>query len=274
MNRQLDDAIPFDWHHHKEYELTLTLNSVGQRYIGDHIGQYTHGDLVLLGPNLPHTWHSATKVDESKPHHAIVMWFTHEWAEKLFAAMPELLIIDDLLKRASRGVFFSPQFAKTIGAVIIDLVGQSEAEKTINLMAVLQRLATDEKSQNLASPIYAQQQLSHAEHTRVDHLRIDRVLEYIHQNYQQEIKIDKLADIAALSHSGFYRMFLRYTHHKPSDYIIRLRIGKACALLIESPKPIATISDEVGFYSLANFNRQFKRIKSVTPREFRGGYIV
>lgn len=269
MNRQLDAAIPFEWHHHKEYELTLTLNSRGQRYIGDHIGEYADGDLVLLGPNLPHTWHSSAKIDDEKPHHAIVMWFTHEWAENLFAAMPELRVIDDLLGRASRGVLFSARAAQALQPFIMTLITQSEAEKTINLIRMLQQLNMDGETESLASPIYTDQQINSSEH-----IRIDRVLEYIHGHYHEELKIDDLANLAALSHSGFYRMFLRYTHHKPSDYIIRLRIGKACALLIESQKPVASISDEVGFYSLANFNRQFKRIKSVTPREFKRGYGI
>src|SRR5438445_12575984 len=53
-----DHGIPFEWHHHPEYELTLTINSRGNRFIGDHVGTYDDGDLVLLGPSLPHTWSS------------------------------------------------------------------------------------------------------------------------------------------------------------------------------------------------------------------------
>src|SRR5690348_16611622 len=74
LNRRLDADIPFQWHHHPEYELTLTLNSRGQRFIGDHIGSYEDGDLVLIGPNLPHTWSSTGKLDVDAPHVALVMW--------------------------------------------------------------------------------------------------------------------------------------------------------------------------------------------------------
>jgi len=267
IDRQLDEGIPFEWHHHKEYELTLTLNSRGQRYIGDHMGQYEDEDLVLMGPNLPHTWHSSSKVNNKLPHRAIVMWFTREWAENMFSALPELQVIDELFKRASRGVLFSSKTVKALRSSILALSNQTEANKTINLISILQELNMDTQFSTLASPIYTNQTINPSEH-----IRIDRVLEYIHCQYHQKLKIDELANLAALSHSGFYRMFLRYTYHKPSDYIIRLRIGKACALLIESHKPIGTISDEAGFCSLANFNRQFKSIKRVTPSEFRRNY--
>lgn len=47
LNRRIPE-IPFEWHHHPECELTLTLNSCGWRYVGDHIGRYDSHDLVLL----------------------------------------------------------------------------------------------------------------------------------------------------------------------------------------------------------------------------------
>jgi len=61
LNRRLDDAIPFQWHHHPELELTLTLNSVGQRFVGDHVGSYGHGDLVLVGPTCRTPGRAATR---------------------------------------------------------------------------------------------------------------------------------------------------------------------------------------------------------------------
>src|SRR5688572_15697069 len=107
LNRRLEGGIPFQWHYHPEFELTLTLNSRGQRYIGDSIARYDDGDLVLLGPNLPHTWCSAERLDASHPHIALVMWFTEAWAENVTGTLAEMRPVAPLLKRAGRGIAFS-----------------------------------------------------------------------------------------------------------------------------------------------------------------------
>src|SRR5262245_19930780 len=107
LDRRLRGGIPFEWHHHPEFELTLTLNSRGHRFTGDHLGPYEDGDLVLVGPNLPHTWCSSSAIDPSRPHVALVSWFSDAWARDVMRLMPELAGIEHLLREARRGVLFS-----------------------------------------------------------------------------------------------------------------------------------------------------------------------
>src|SRR3954454_13540183 len=97
LNRRLDDAIPFQWHHHPEYELTLTLNSRGQRFIGDHVGDYEDGDLVLIGPNLPHTWFSRDKIVAAEPHVALVIWFHPDWTRQMNRDFVEFGAVETML---------------------------------------------------------------------------------------------------------------------------------------------------------------------------------
>lgn len=103
--------------------------------------------------------------------------------------------------------------------------------------------------------------------------RIDRVLDHIHIHYAEGISIPDLAEIAALSPSGLHRLFRRHTHQTITDYVMRLRIGEACALLSGTGRPIAHIAEEVGYDSLANFNRQFKALKAMTPRRYRARFV-
>ena len=71
LNRRLDAAIAFAWHHHPEFELTLTRNS-RERFVGDDVGDDDNEDILLIGPNLPHTWASREKIRTTEPHVALV----------------------------------------------------------------------------------------------------------------------------------------------------------------------------------------------------------
>ena len=108
LDRRLDDGIPFQWHYHPEFELTLTLNSRGQRYIGDAISGYDDGDLVLLGPNLPHTWCSAEKLDAgAAAPRASSCGSPRRGRDPSPATFAEMRIVEPLLQRAGRGIAFS-----------------------------------------------------------------------------------------------------------------------------------------------------------------------
>lgn len=266
LNRRLDDAIPFQWHHHPELELTLTLNSRGQRFIGDHIGSYDDGDLVLIGPNLPHSWSSTAKIDPGKPHIALVMWFRPEWARKMAEAFVELRAVSAMVERASTGLKFSKRHAERVRPIIEELFGQPADARLLSLMQVLNLLAQDAAAEPLASP------RSVPVAGGSDRARIDRVLDHIHLNYASGLSLAELADIAALSPSGLHRLFRRHTQLSITDYIMRLKIGEACAMLSASSRPIAYIAEAVGYTSLANFNRQFLALKGMTPRRYRQSF--
>src|SRR5690606_41866218 len=49
-------CFPTQWHYHPDYELVLVTQSTGRRMVGDHIGYFGQGDLVFMGPRLPHVW--------------------------------------------------------------------------------------------------------------------------------------------------------------------------------------------------------------------------
>jgi AraC-like DNA-binding protein len=267
LNRKLDDGIPFQWHYHPEFELTLTLNSRGQRYIGDSIAAYDDGDLVLLGPNLPHTWNSAEKIDAARPHHALVMWFTETWGQGITTSLAEMAGVAPLLARAGRGVVFSRDAARRARPVIESIPERAPADRLLRLMEVLALLATDADAQPIASAAADRRKVASP-----DQDRVERVLDHIHAHYRERIAIEDLADVAALSLSGFHRLFRRHTRLTVSDYVTELRIGQACALLVNTERPIALIADDVGYASLANFNRQFRALKGQTPREFRQSF--
>lgn len=264
LDRRLEDGIPFQWHHHPEFELTLTLNSVGQRFIGDHIGEYGDGDLVLIGPNLPHTWVSRERLGQG-PHVARVMWFHPDWAAALGAALVEFAPVGAMLARAGRALRFSPDAAAEAGPRIAALFARPPEDRVLLLLELLGRLASDDGAEPLAT-------IPGTTPAGTDRTRIDRVLDHIHMHYGEAISLPDLSDIAALSVSGLHRLFRRHTGQTITGYVTALRIGEACALLSGTSRPVAHVASDVGYESLANFNRQFKALKAMTPRAYRAQF--
>lgn len=267
LDRRLEDGIPFEWHHHPEFELTMTVNSRGHRYVGDHIGEYDDGDLVLLGPGLAHSWSSAERIDERRPHRALVVWFTEEWAGSLTTLFPEMAGIAPLLAEANRAVRFSQSAADAVRPGMEALPMLPPDARLLALLSILSSLARDEERRPLASPGRALKRASHQ-----DRPRIEKVLDHLHANYARPVAITELAEIACLSESALHRMFRRHTRLTPVDYLTELRLGRACSLLIETERPIRLIADEVGYRNLSLFNRVFKSRRAMTPREFRAAH--
>lgn len=266
LNRRLDESIPFQWHHHPEYELTMTLNSRGQRFIGDHVGTYDDGDFVLVGPNLPHTWYSREKLSAESPHIALVIWFHPDLAERITRNLVEFRNIQGMLKRAGRGLLFSAEASRTARARFETLFVCPPAERLLTFLSVLDQLAGDD-AETLASV----SPLLEAPRESLD--RIDRVLTHIHAHYAEAISLRELADIAALSESGLHRLFVKHTGKTISDYLTHMRIGDACARLSGTSEQVHYIADVVGYASLANFNRHFLAMKGMTPREYRRLFV-
>lgn len=263
FDRQLE-SIPFEWHYNSEYELTLTLHSRGQRFVGDNLSLYDHGDLVLIGPKIPHTWCSGGEVVAGRKHQALVLWFSDAFVKGMVEPHIELQPILKLLERSARALTFSEETRRCVQPLICAMLEQKAGERLLALVRVLLILAADEESEYLTSAANQTESFP-----GVTEERIGRVIRHLHEHYREGLSIAGLSRVAGLSRSSLHRLFKLQTGMTVSAYATQLRIGNACALLLNSERPIALIAEEVGYRNLANFNRQFKGLKRKTPREFR-----
>ena len=258
-------AIPFEWHYNSEYELTLTLNSHGQRFVGDSIAPYGDGDLVLIGPRVPHTWCSSGDCGAGPTHQALVLWFSESFVQSLIRSHQELRSIQILLESSTRAIEFSEEARAKARPMICKMLTQTAEDRLPALLQLLLLLSRDGGMRPLTSP-------------PVDALpdvkeeRIGRVLTFLNGHYKEQSAVDRLGGIAALSRSSLHRLFKQQTGMTITEYVTQLRIGNACALLINTDRPIALIGDQTGYRNLANFNRQFKELKELTPRQFRSAF--
>lgn len=261
FDRQLP-AFPFSWHYHPQFELTLTVGSRGVRFVGDHVERYGDGDLVLLGPNLPHAWQSEALIGENRLHRAIVCWFTPAWIEGLMALMPEYAPLARLAAEAGRGLEFTDGAAERLRPRLLALGALPPARQVLELQAILIDLAGC-KRRPLASG-----EVPLSENPR-DRERMQRVLTFLHANYDRPLRLAPLSAIAHLTDSQLQRVFKRSTRMSISQYVTQLRIGKACQLLVQTDLPMSHIAAESGFSDAAHLARQFKTAKGLPPTRYR-----
>jgi AraC-like DNA-binding protein len=264
-NRRVSE-IPFEWHHHPEYELTLTLNSRGWRFIGDHIGQYQAPDLVLVPPDMPHTWASTETLEPAEPHTAIVIWFSRKWAIQLAELCPEYSAVRRLLQNASAGLAFTPETATHMAGRLPQLlseVPQMRLHAALDLLVCIAGERATRLSKNLmtvpASNDSEPEQLT-------------RMLNHLHKRFQEPVSIRSLCKVGSISERSLHRLFVKHTGGSASEYLCKLRIGRACMRLAETDLPVSMIAFEVGLFNLANFNRQFRRVRGITPSGYRKSF--
>jgi len=255
-------AIPFEWHYHPEYELTLTLNSRGWRFIADHIGPYESRDLVLVPSDMPHTWASTSAIDASLPHVAVVVWFTRTWAFQMADVCPEFSGLRKLLKKAPPGLSFPQAAGARMESRLPELLSASPRRRLQTALETLSELAEVE-----ATPLATQ--ITLRPEASSDSEQLTRVLDLLHKRFAEPIRVEDLCSAGNLSPRSLHRLFVRHVGENVSDYLGRLRIGRACMLLVETDRPISVIASETGFSNLSNFNRRFLEARGMTPREFR-----
>jgi len=260
------DQIDFNWHYHPEYEIALTLNSFGQRYVGDSIENYGELDLTLLGPHLPHTWCSEKSID-GQDQEVYVAQIPVAWLETL-TSMPDLVALRPLLALSSRGIKFNQEVAKKSAVIFKAMADALPSQRLIGLLEILQLMHDDEAAQVLSSTGY---DISITSDPSTD--KLDKIIRYIHQHYTDNLRADDLAKLVHMSTNHFHRFIKQRTEQTFTELVNQLRISKACSLLINTSMPVTTISDLCGFNNISNFNRRFLQFKELTPSQFRNSFI-
>ena len=255
------EQVLFEWHHHPEVELTWVGNGSGQRYVGDHVEGFEAVDLILLGPNLPHSWSGAPKTEEN-PIEAIVLQFL---PDRIFNRnpLPEFESMNALFSRAARGLHFGEQTQQRIYPMLSQISHAEGLKRFGLLLEILRILCEAPDASGLASDRFLEVRVAKSDP------RIERVMARMNEGFSEPLSLDDLAQTAAMSRSAFCRYFQRRTGSTPIAHLVTIRLSHACSLLRDTDQSVTEICYASGFENLSNFNRQFKQRKGTTPSAYR-----
>lgn len=259
------------WHHHLELEFLHILNGSGTRFIGDSIESFSSGDMVLVGPNLPHVWRSDKIYYEGVPEiqvELILTQFTPDFAGRDFFSLPEMITVKELMEDASQGLQILGKTREVISERLIRLVNLEGGEKLMEFIQLLLHISKTKEYKKLSSVGFVDSYQSKGSD------RINKVHDFIMNNFMEDISLKEAADIANMNETAFCRYFKTATLKTFTQFLNEVRIGYACKLLLHEELNISGIGYECGFNNISYFNRVFKHSLGVTPQQYQRKHLV
>jgi AraC-like DNA-binding protein len=257
------------WHYHPEYEIHLIAATSGRFYIGDYIGRFEPGQLIMTGPNLPQNWISDTAPGEIVPSRSLVVQFPEKFIDNCTSSMPEMEAITPLLKRSHRGLLFDKETSRIVRPLLERLIEARGLMRLALFCEILDVFANAPEPEVLASLSY-QLDLS-----AIDDSGINRAIAHLREHLTDDIDERDLADMVGHTASSFSRAFKRHTGTTLVRYRNQLRVDLACLALLTRPETkVAEICYETGFSNLSNFNRHFQKLKGMPPSQFRATFAA
>ena len=243
--------------------------SRGTRFIGNHVSHFEDGDLALIGSNIPHLYRNSEeyfKKNSKLRANSIFIHFTQNFLGNHFFDIPEMKLVNRLLERSSLALEIH---GKTKKYILNKLVAMDNEKPPLRLLSLLEMLITLSQSNEL-KPLLS---VGFTAGNSGDSERINKVFEFILNNYKEQIYVNDIASKLNMSVPAFSRYFKHHTRKTFSDYVTEIRIGHACKLLMEDNHTISEISYQSGFDNLSNFYRHFRKTVGIIPKDYRNRFL-
>jgi len=266
------DIVPHffnKWHYHTELELIHIVKGGGTQFIGDHISRFSNGDILLIGSNLPHYWRCDENYFQDIPElvaEAKVVHFMQNFWGVDFLGLPENVNISALLKKSQRGILITGKTSDQIKPLLDKMLAAIGTFRIALLLEILEIIAISQDITFLSSSTFQNS------YNKSETERLNDIYNYTMSNFKQKISLEEIASISCLSVNSFCRYFKSQTRKTYSQFLIEIRIGHACKLLIENRLTVSKICVESGFNNFSNFNRYFKIISGLSPLEYKKSF--
>ncbi|MEC5143987.1 AraC family transcriptional regulator [Chitinophaga sp. 212800010-3] len=257
-----------EFHFHEECQITYIVESAGHKVIGDCVEDFEPGELTFLGAHIPHVWYNSpattAALKNREAARSVALFFHPDKLISLLAPLLDVSRLQALFEEARRGMKFYGKTKEALRDLLLRMSREKQGlSKVILLLELLQVLCSTKKYKLLAGAGYTNT------YTNRDNLKMDKVFRYVFDNYSAEIRLDMVASLACMNKQAFCRYFKSRTQKTFIDFVNEVRITQACKLLVDDQYAIGTIAFQCGFNSLTNFNRFFKKMKGIAPREYR-----
>ncbi len=258
------------WHYHRDIELIYIKHGHGTQFVGDNISKFAQGDIVLIGPRLPHYFRfddSYFKDDRPGKIDAIMVHFSEDFCGADFLRLPENTPLKNMLEKAKRGLHTEGSARPGIQQLMEKMTDCDGPEKMILFLKVLMLMSNCATQRPLSSIVFKYY------YKQCENDRINAIYEYSVANFKNKIQLEEIAAVANICPNSFCRYFKSQTKKTYSQFLIEIKIGVACKLLIENKISIKQLCSECGFNSFSSLHKFFKRVTGKSPLIYKTEFI-
>lgn len=260
LGHYVGEGFTYPWHYHPQWELTYIVKGAGTAYAGNAVRHFIEGELCLLPPHLPHCWKSSGN-QTSEAESLYVQWDADSLLGEGWLNKAEFRAIRTLLESAHSGLVMASERAVELGQELAGLQEMSPIESLLKFIRLLNDLALCPTKPVSHEALYYKDSAASK--------RIEAILNYISQNYQDKIQAEELAQLTNMTPVSFSKYFTRTFHKTFTQYLNEYRVSQACGLLINTEEPVEEVAYQCGYPNMAFFHRQFKKIVGNTPLQYR-----
>ena len=254
------------WHYHQEFELSFITEGSGSRIVGDSVEEFHPGDLIFIGPRIPHVWFPE---DKHKRQHSgrtlesVYMLFNNDILPDGLTDLPEFEHIRNAISLSQRGIRITGDTLNEVSRIMLQLPYMNPIRRLMFFYEIMDHIGKSESFSYLASSEYVK--------TKFDttNKRVNLIHEFLMKNYQNEIDLKEVAEIVHMAPASVCRFFKSSTGLTIFEYLNKIKIDYSCQLLLNTDLNIVDISYDCGFNNLSHFNKQFKKFIGNTPTLFR-----
>jgi AraC-like DNA-binding protein len=264
-----DTLEKISWHYHNNYELSFITEGKGKRIVGDSLEGFQPGDLVFLGPGLPHVW-----IAEKEPHPSnrslemVYMQFDSRILPAQLLSLPGMDNPGRAIGLAERGLVVEGQSLNEVSEIMLQMPYLGQLERLLSFFRIMDIIGKIKEPLFLASREYILTRL------KPSNRRIETIHNYLMNNFGNEIRLRDLAELVNMAEGSLCRFFRMNTGMTLFEYINRIKIDLSCKLLMDKDLPVIEVCMESGFHNLSHFNKQFRDITGMTPSLYRKTFTL
>ena len=275
LGTQMDDYTQHgyeQYHSHEDYQLMYLEEGEAEITISDVSHIYSPGNILLLGPNLPHK----IEAHEGMPCKGILIQFKYSLFLQEMENIADYHFISSLLQKSLGGLLFLSDEGKepadhsmqSDSRLSSEFVSIHQAEGIQRLCLLLSLLDCLGRKLQTGTTISHLSEVPEKESLGVI---VEKCKRYIKIHYQSDISLPTLSANLGVNATALCRKFKEETGETIFQYLIRLRLEAACRMLRNSRHSVSEIAYRCGFNTLPHFNRKFKELMGVSPKDFRKG---